>query len=61
MPDSPRVYMSIQLNQGMLPAGVTLLCFSLVIYKLLGAGSSAAIFVSGLLAGVALVLISAYI
>lgn len=53
--------MSIQLPRWMMPAGITLLCVSLVIYKLSGAPMNISHFVSGVLVGAALVMAGTYI
>jgi hypothetical protein len=45
----------------MMPAGITLLCVSLVIYKLSGAPMNISHFVSGVLVGAALVIAGTYI
>ena len=53
--------MSIKLNQAVMPFGIMLMCISLVIYRVLGSTINAANFFSGVLAGIAIVLIGAYL
>lgn len=53
--------MSIQLNQRVMLVGITLLCLSLVIYKVFGGTTMAATFLSGMLAGIAIAIVGAYL
>ena len=53
--------MSVKLNDSVMPIGITLLGISLVIYKLLGGTATAADFISGMFAGMAVVLIGVYL
>ena len=53
--------MSIKLSQAVMPLGILLMCISLIIYKVFGSTVNGANFLSGVLAGVGIVLIGSYL